>query len=429
MRGPVAVGVDIGSTTVRAVAVDRSGAVVADSSAGYPPTGLSVGEADPHAWLAGAIAAIASLEVEPEAICFGGQGPTTVAAEGELALTFRHPAGASELPPDQHTAQLEVLRSRYGDDIEARQLWDWVAARVGGDPDTQSHWPNAPVLRDFGRRLPTGSVLGHTDGRHGLPAGILIAAGANDGYLTAWGSGIDVPGKGFDPGGTTGGLGVAVLADDHPEALGYGMASAVPGVVIVGGPTAAHGAMLEWWSRITGRDIPILLDAAAGAPAGAMGVIALPYFEGERAPRWNHGLRAEITGLHLDHDSGIVTRALLEATAYGLAHIARDLETKGVSLTRLVSSGGPSRSRLWSQIKADVLEVPVDVTMYPQMAAFGAALGAGAAAGWWPRPGEGTADDWPLPETYTLEPQANDVYREQLRRFIALGDAAEARVS
>ena len=205
------------------------------------------------------------------------------------------------------------------------------------------------------------------------------------------------------------------------------MASPVAGVYIVGGPTAAHGAMLDWWTRITGRDIGTLLDAAANAPAGADGLIVLPFFEGERAPRWNLGLRAEMIGLHLGHDVGSVTRAMLEATAYGLAHIARGLDEQGVMLTRLVCSGGPSRSRLWSQIKADVLEVPVDVTAYPQMSAFGAALGAGAAAGWWPRPGAGGADDWPLPEVETIDPNPQDLYRENVKRFIELGDAAEAR--
>lgn len=427
MSDPVVIGVDIGSGSTRAVAIDRRGAVTASSTAHYPPSELPAGEVDPQVWLAGAVEAIAALEVEPTAICFGGQGPTTVAAGGELALTFRHPAGASELPPDQHAAQIEVLRSRFDDAVQPRQLWDWVAAQVGGDPGAQSLWPDAPLLPDFGSQLPSGSVIGHTDGSHGLRSGIPIGAGANDAYLTAWGSGIDVPGKGFDPGGTTGGLGVAVLTEEHPEVLTYGMASPVAGVYIVGGPTAAHGAMLDWWTRITGRNMQTLLDAAANAPAGSEGVIVLPFFEGERAPRWNLGLRAEVIGLHLGHDVGVVTRAMLEATAYGLAHIAADLNDQGVKLTRLVCSGGPSRSRLWSQIKADVLEVPVDVTSYPQMSAFGAALGAGAAAGWWPRPGAGTADDWPLPETTTIEPTPNDTYRENLKRFIELGDVAEAR--
>jgi len=422
------VGVDVGSGSARAVAIDSDGVVANSARVRYPAVDLPTGEVVPTTWLTGAIGVIEALGVEPTAICFGGQGPTSVAASGELAITFRHPAWASSPPPEQHEAHVEYLRNRFGAQIVPRQLWDWVAAQLGGRTDTQALWPGSPPLTDFGDLIPVGSGVGETDGSHGIPAGITLAAGANDAFLTAWGSGIDTPGKGFDPGGMTGGLGVAVQADDHPDAMIYGMASAVPGVYIVGGPVAAHGAMLDWWAGITGRSLPELLDLAAKVPAGANGVMALPFFEGERAPRWNTALRAEIVGLDLESDVGVITRALLEATAYGIGHIAVDLAANGIVLERLVCSGGPSQSRLWSEIKAAVLDVPVDVTLFPQMSAYGAALGAGAAVGWWPRPGDGAAGDWPEPEMDTIQPEPNDVYRDGLARFIELGDAAQARL-
>ncbi len=429
MTEPVVVGMDVGSSSARAVAVTRSGAVVASATAGYPADDLPIGEADPASWLVGAAEAINSLEVDPEAICIGGQGPTTVASTGERAITFRHEAGASIGPPDQHHSQSAVLRETYGDHVEPRQLWDWMAARLGGPDDSQSLWPGSSPLAGFGETVPVGSAVGKTNGDHGIPAGITLAAGANDAYMTAWGCGIDLPGKGFDPGGTTGGLGVAVMAKDHPDALAFGMASHVPDVYIIGGPVAAHGAMLDWWSQITGRGVPELLELAADAPPGAEGVMVLPFLEGERAPRWNLELRAEIVGLHIAHDVGTVTRALLESTAYGLGHIATNLASQGVELQRLVCSGGPSRSRLWSSIKASVLEVPIDVPEFHHMSAYGAAFGAGAALDWWPRPGDGGPGDWPTPEMMTIEPEPLEVYRVGLRRFIELGDAAEARLA
>ncbi|MDH3607540.1 MAG: FGGY-family carbohydrate kinase, partial [Acidimicrobiia bacterium] len=325
MTEPVVVGLDVGSSSARAVAVTRSGAVVTSATAGYPPDDLAIGEADPASWLVGAAEAIGGLDVEPVAICIGGQGPTTVAATGERALTFRHQAGAADGPPDQHFSQVAVLRETFGDHIQPRQLWDWMTARLGGRDDSQSLWPGSGPLEGFGEPIAVGSAVGETNGEHGIPGGITLAAGANDAYMTAWGCGIDVPGKGFDPGGTTGGLGVAVRTEDHPDALTFGMASHVPGVYIIGGPVAAHGAMLDWWSQVTGRGVSELLDLAADSPAGAEGVMVLPFLEGERAPRWNLGLRAEITGLHISHGVGAVTRALLESTAYGLGHIASDL--------------------------------------------------------------------------------------------------------
>lgn len=429
MADQIAVGVDVGSSSARAVAIDRSGSVLASSTAEYGASDLPLGEVDPHLWLDGAATALRDLDVEPAAICVGGQSPTTVASSGERAITFRAPIGTGDDPPQQHAAQIAYLREMFGGQVEPRQLWDWVSARLGARDDTQSVWPGSNPMPEFGEPIPAGSVVGVTSGEHGIPAGITLAAGGNDAYFTAWGSGIDQAGKGFDPGGTTGGLGVAVDGDTHAEAITYGMACHVPGVYIIGGPVAAHGAMLDWWADITGREIPELLELAAKAPPGSHGVMALPFFEGERAPRWNTALRAEIVGLHLDHDIGVVTRALLEATAYGIAHIARGLADSGVGLDRVVCSGGPARSRFWMQIKADVLEVPVDVPLFHQLSSYGAALSAGSALGWWPRPGEGSSGDWPLPDRYTIHPEPRDVYRKGLERFIALGDQAEARIA
>lgn len=428
MTEQIAVGVDVGSSSARAVAIDRNGRVLAASTADYAPSDLPLGEVDPHTWLDGAVAALQGLDVEPAAICIGGQSPTSVALSGERAVTFRAAVGSGDNPPQQHAAQVGHLRQVLGEQMEPRLLWDWVSARLGARDDSQSLWPGSDPLAEFGEPVPVGAVIGVTSGEHDIPAGITLAAGGNDAYFTAWGSGIDRPGKGFDPGGTTGGLGVAVDGSKHAEAITYGMACHVPGVYIVGGPVAAHGAMIDWWSDITGREVPELLELAAKVPPGSYGVMALPFFEGERAPRWDTALRAEIVGLHLDHDVGVVTRALLEATAYGIGHIARDLAASGVGLDRVVCSGGPARSRLWTEIKAAVLEVPIDVPVFHQMSSYGAALGAGSALGWWPRPGAGSAGDWPLPEHVTIEPEPLDIYRNGLDRFIELGDAAEARI-
>jgi sugar (pentulose or hexulose) kinase len=428
MAEEVVVGVDVGSSGSRAVAIDRRGGVVATSEAEHLSSPFPLGEADPAEWRKGAVTAISRLGVHPAAIGIGGQGPTTVVANGVRALTLRHPAGATGGMESQPIAQAAALRQIVGSEIVPRQLWDWVAASLGGDGSIQSVWPGSKPLDGFGDPVPVGTAVGVTSADSGLPAGVPLVPGCNDAFMTAWGSAIDTPGKAFDPGGTTGGLGVAVRASEHPAVAAFGMTSHVPGVVIVGGPTAAHGAMMGWWSRITGRPVDELISAAAAVPPGAYGVMVLPFFEGERAPRWNTSLRAEIVGLHLEHGTEVVTRALLESAAYGLAHIARKLADQGVGLDRVVCSGATSRSRLWTEIKAAVLEVPFDVPECEQMASYGAALTAGAGIGWWPRPGEGQPGAWPQPAMTTIAPEPLEVYRVNVDRFIALGDAAEARV-
>lgn len=426
MAAQLVVGVDAGSSGARAVAINREGEVVAVSSVPYDgPYDPADAEADPGIWLAGLSASVAALACDtPLALGVGGHSPTTVASSGELALTFRHSAGESSSPPDQHLAHAAVLTERLGRDIEPRLLWDYLLAQLGGNPDVQSVWPGMSPLSGFGTPVPVGVNVGMSTGEHDVPANIMLVPGSNDAYMTAWASGIDAPGRAFDPGGRAGGLGVAALKGDHEDLARYGMPSHVPGISILGGPVASHGALLDWWSATTGRSVGELIDLAAAVEPGARGVMALPYLEGERAPRWNRDLRGVIEGLTIDSDVGVVTRALLESTAYGLGHIARTLASQGVHLERVVSSGGPSRSTLWTSIKASVLEVPIDVPECSEMAAFGAALAAGAAVDWWPRPGEGVSGDWPMPAVTTIEPKPLDVYRQGLDRFIALGDRA-----
>ena len=426
----VVAGVDVGSSAARALAIDRDGRVVAVSRASYAPSEyLQVGEVDPHVWLVGLCTAVRRLDCEPPAaLCVGGQGPVTVAASGEMALTFRHPAGATAGPVKQQAAQASVLLDRFGPRAQPRQMWDFLVSRLGGASGIQSVWSSMEALVGFGEPVSVGSDVGATSGDHAIPPGMVLAPGANDAFLTAWACAIDTPGRGFDPGGKTGGLGVAVAANHHSPVAEYGVPSHVPGVYIVGGPVASHGAIMDWWSGITGREIPELIEAAAAVEPGSGGVMVLPFLEGERAPRWEMGLRAAILGLGPDCGVDVVTRALLESTAYGLAHIARDLAAQGVELDRVICSGGPSRSALWTSIKASVLGVPFDVPTWDEMAAYGAALGAGAAMGWWPKPGDGTPGDWPTPPVTTFEPQPAAVYEEGLERFIALGDEATARL-
>lgn len=426
MIGDLVVGADMGSSGCRAVAIGSDGRVVAKAESEYRQTySAAGGEVDPEMWLVGLSDAIADLDCEiPSALGIGGQSPTTVASSGDLALTFRHRAGEGSSPVDQHAAQALEIQERLGPTAEPRLLWDQMLSRIGGDPDTQSVWPGMDALADFGEPVPVGTQVGTSTGAHGVPPGIKLVPGSNDAYMTVWASGIDKPGLAFDPGGRAGGLGIAVASAEHTDLAMYGMPSHVPGVSIIGGPVASHGALLDWWSDITGRGVDELIELAGAVEPGARGVSALPYLEGSRAPRWNPELSAQVEGLRIDSDVGVVARALLESTAYGLGHIAQSLRERDVGLERVVSSGRPSRSELWTSIKAAVLEVPIDVPECAEMAAYGAALTAGSALDWWPRPGEGAPGDWPMPPVETVEPKPLEVYREGLARFIERGDHA-----
>jgi sugar (pentulose or hexulose) kinase len=431
---PVVVGVDLGSGAARAVAVDPDGALLGESVA--PFAGASTwpaGRADPRAWLAAFEDAVARLGHDvpaasrPAALAIGGQSPTTVASGSQtLAITHMHPAGATFDPHRQHDEQHAVLRAEIGS-VAPMQLWDWVLGQLGA-PRAQGRWPGDPELRGYGPVVPTGTASGHADGTHGVPEHTPLVPGAQDAYLAFWAAGIDEPGRALDPGGRTGGLGVAVAAGRRPADM-FALPAAARGIDIVGGPVSAHGLVLEWWAKMTSRSVDELLVLAADVPPGASGVHALPYLEGERAPRWNRELRAEIRGLRSAHGPAEVARALLESTAYGLAHIARELAAAGVPTNALVVGGQPARSALWCAIKAAVLEVPLEVPEHPELAAYGSALAAGAAVGWWPAPGAGRSGDWPRPKVRVVAPEPDAVYRAGYERFVELGDEAVRRLA
>ncbi|WP_147267819.1 FGGY-family carbohydrate kinase [Spongiactinospora rosea] len=412
-------GVDVGSNAARAVAMNRDGEVIAVGSGVYEGAeGWAQGRAEPAAWLAAVVEAINETGVRPAAICVGGQSPTTVPMSGSPAVTVLHPAGATLGFEEQHYAQREILGT---DDVA--QVWDWVMARLGANV-RQSRWPGDATLRGYGRRAATGQVIGHTDGAHGLPHDIPLVAGAQDAFFAFWAGGVDTPGRALDPGGRTGGLAVAVESPQERDP--HAMRSAATGVDIVGGPVSSHGLMMEWLSRLTGRPISELLDLAELVPPGADGVSVLPYLEGERAPRWNRELRAEITGLGSGHGPAHIARAALESTAYGLRHILDSLSLPALDV--LVCAGAPARSPVWCQIKADVLDVPVEVPEETDLAAYGAALSAGAGAGWWPLPGDAPSGSWPRPAGRVVRPVPRQVYRDGYKRFVESGDAAERRL-
>lgn len=432
MTETVVVGIDLGSGGARAVAVDADGTVRAWTYERFPEaSSWPTGRADPGAWLDGLGRAIAAVEVpgaRVAAIAVGGQSPTTVPMSGELAVTCRHPAGNGLSLRGQHLAQRAYLEDELGRSIVPAQIWDWALRRLGAG-EIQGLWPDEEVLPGYGEPVMIGTVIGECDGRVGAPAGTPLVSASNDAYMSFWAGGLGVPGRGHDPGGRTGGIGVAVAAEDRPESL-FGFSSAVAGVDVVGGPVNGHGELLDWWAGLCGRTIPEVLELAATAPPGSDGVVVLPYHDGERAPRWDSRLRGEIHDLRFRTGPAEVSRAVLEAAAYGLRHIHESLQAEGVSMELMVCAGSPARSQLWNSIKASVLEVPVDVPERPeQLSAYGCALAAGAAVGWWEGVGAPSMSSWPKLPMTRMEPEPSDAYHDGYARFLQAGDAAVARLS
>ncbi|GAA4148062.1 FGGY-family carbohydrate kinase [Actinomadura keratinilytica] len=208
----------------------------------------------------------------------------------------------------------------------------------------------------------------------GLPAGTPVAGGPFDLPACARGAGITEPGDGLLTVGTT--LACQVVTDDLDlgrEPAGLTLATERPGRWLCAMPAMVGTAALDWVLASTGLSHDQVEDLLAESPPGANGVRILPYFapSGERAPFVEPGARAEISGVSLETSKADLVRATCEAIAYAARHC---LDAAGLT-GRLAVCGGGTRSRRWLQLFADVIGRPVRVAA-PEAGARGAVLAA-----------------------------------------------------
>jgi xylulokinase len=177
------------------------------------------------------------------------------------------------------------------------------------------------------------------------------------------------------------------------------------------------------WFRDTfapGVGFAELIEAAARVPAGSDGLLFLPYLSGERTPHPDPDARGAFVGLTLRHELAHLTRAVLEGVAFGLRDSLELIRgATGLSVSQIRASGGGTRSGLWRQTLADVLDVPIATTRTAEGAAYGAAILAGVGAGW--RPSVAELCDELVETTATVDPgQARSTYAAAYDRYRGL---------
>jgi xylulokinase len=124
-----------------------------------------------------------------------------------------------------------------------------------------------------------------------------------------------------------------------------------------------------------------LADAAASSPVGANGLIALPYFEGERTPLHDPKARGMWFGLSLKHTRADIYRAIIEGVAFGIRHNLEAMADEGLVPQQILVSGGGVHNRLWLQIVADVCGVDLVVPGQLAGASYGDAFLASVGVG------------------------------------------------
>ena len=410
-------GVDIGTSGVKAALFSVNGAVIGEASlpTGFetPATGFAEASADSF-WTA-ACAAIRQLPRlrDVTAVAVAGQAPTVVLVDDAgavvspalLWLDTRAVAEARELGVQAYYLGPKLLwlaRHRAAELAAATwilQSHAFVAFRLTGQVATD---PSTAALClphfDLGQRswlenhasakLPpiryAADVLGtvtHAAARAtGLREGVPVAVGGADFACAALGAGVIDEGSACLMLGTAGNLLVPRRTPGQDPRL-INSHHVVPNRWLSLGGTMSGGAQ-EWLRHAVGGSVPDFetLDREA-AGASTEDLLFLPYLQGERTPIWDVTARGAYVGLSLHHGRGHLWRALLEGIALSFADSQSVLRDDGVDLTEVTAVDGGGKSPLFRQILSDALGVPLRYTPNSGGTVAGAAMLAGLATG------------------------------------------------
>jgi xylulokinase len=408
------IGLDVGTTGVKAVAIGHDGRMLAAASQEYtlstPQPGWA--EQDPEDWWRAAQACLAQLPDGP--IGFSGQMHGLVvldAADRVLRPAIlwndqRTGAECAEIESRVGLARLIELTGnraltgftapkllwlrRHEPDVYARIRHvllpkDYVRFRLTGERAIDVADASGTLLFDVARRRWSSEVCEALDvPLEWLPQAheSTEIAGAGDQAAAALGVGIASPGPVSVVLGTSGVvLGVLPSYEPDSQARVHVFCHAAPGTWHAMGVMLSAAGSLAWLRHVVGGAYGELDAEAARWAPGCEGLLFAPYLAGERTPYPDPDARGAFTGLSLRHDRGALVRATLEGVAYGLRDSLELLRSLGAQPAVARASGGGASSELWLRIVASVLGLPLERTESEEGSAFGAALLAGVRAG------------------------------------------------
>ncbi|HUV15310.1 MAG TPA: FGGY-family carbohydrate kinase [Pelolinea sp.] len=125
----------------------------------------------------------------------------------------------------------------------------------------------------------------------------------------------------------------------------------------------------------------LLAQLAAASPRGSNGLVALPYFEGERTPIHDPKAKGVLFGLSIKHTRADVYRAILESVAFGIRHNVELMDAEGVRAKRIIAVGGGTKNLLWIQIVSDITGMSMGIPEQQIGASYGDAFMAAVGVG------------------------------------------------
>lgn len=281
------------------------------------------------------------------------------------------------------------------------------AGNIGGVFDLRSKQWSSTMAEKLGipiSMLPE-RLVSSTEIVGGVTSEMAKITGLSEGTPVVSG-GVDAPVSTIGAGALTEGNHVAMLGTSMCWGFVTGKANLSPNLVSMPhaidplekiytfGGAATAGALMKWFKNILGEN-ELLAESLTGinaytlldliskdVPAGSNGLIALPYFMGERSPIWDSDARGLIIGLSLLHNKADIYKALMEGVAYSLRHNMEMVAGTNIQLdNEVIIVGGGSKSLIWPHIYADVTGKRVRIIKNDVEATLGDALLAGIGTG------------------------------------------------
>ncbi len=483
----VSIGIDLGTSGIKALAISSSGEAIAEASASYPLLTPQPGwtEQHPADWVAAARAVLTEITAK-----LAGYEIVGLSTAGQMHGAVFLDANLEVLRPaplwnDQRTAQAcaeieraipraELIRRTGNPAVTGFQLpklvWlraaepenfaktrhvllpkDYLTLQLTGELVTEpsdasgtgclnletQNW-DLEILKAldlppslFPSVVPSSFVAGALNSiwaqATGLRTGLPVIAGAGDNAGAAIGLGLSSarPGVGSVSLGTSGVIFLPLEKPTvDPEGRVHLFCHADGGYHFLGVTLAAAGS-LQWFkdSLATDTSFDTLMTEAASVPAGSEGLLFLPYLAGERSPHLDPNVRGAWIGLSLAHHRPHLVRALLEGVAFSLADTLEVMRPLA-PLEKLLSIGGGSKSDLWLSIVGSILGVKLERPDFEEGPARGAAVLALVGAGVYPN--VAAALEATAPKSVDFPTTSDAAYQKSLERYRAAYPAIKA---
>lgn len=488
MNNPVSLGIDLGTSELKAILMDERGSVLAHAGARLTISRLHSGwsEQDPEDWWQACLRALDQLRADqPQAYgrvsCIGLSGQMHGAVLLGDDNRVLYPAILWD--DSRALAQAEALGGEFADVTGSlpmagltapKLLWvqqhepavfeaidcvlspkDYLRLRLSGERvsdvsdgagtlwlDVANREWFEPMLRATGLRLAQmprlvegGAVSARLNAaaasRLGLAEGLVIAGGGGDNPVAAVGIGAVNAGDAFITLGTSAAI-VAITdhAAGNPASAVHSFCHALPNRWYTMGAMLAGASCLRWVTRLTGTaDEQALLDQVqAELPIGqgvpASNPLFLPYLAGERTPHNDPLLRGGFMNLGHDCTPAMLGYAVMEGVGFGLLDALQAVQSAGATVGACALVGGGARSEYWAQLLANILERQVYTLHGSELSACIGAAKLGLLAS-----GQGEAliqAGMPVKQRFSPDGAQAGVLRERYRKFRGLLGAAKA---